>query len=190
MNFLHDWLFQLLWASWGLVWLAAAALGGKAVHRREPLLLTLEHGGAIFAAALLVGLPRLPGGLLGGAFLPRSELGFFAGAALLVGGLALALWARLHLGTNWSGTVTLKAGHELVRTGPYALVRHPIYTGLISGFLGSALARAEWRGLLALLLVAFTHWRKAHREERWLGERFGAAYRRYREEVPMLVPFL
>ena len=187
MSALHTGLFIALWGAWGAFWLAAALRGGKAVRRREPLPLLVEHGGAIALAGLLLALPRLPGPLGEQVFRPTAA-GSWAGFFLLLAGVALGVWARVHLGGNWSGAVTLKVGHQLVRGGPYALVRHPIYTALITGFLGSALARAEWRGVLAVALVAFTHWRKARREERWLGERFGEAYAAYQREVPMLVP--
>jgi protein-S-isoprenylcysteine O-methyltransferase Ste14 len=113
---------------------------------------------------------------------------FWVGAALTAAGLLFTVWARVHLGTNWSGTVTLKRGHELITSGPYAFVRHPIYTGLLLAFLGSALARDEWRGVLALALVALALWRKLRNEERWMREQFGDAYSAYSKRVAALVP--
>lgn len=89
-----------------------------------------------------------------------------------------------------SATVTVKEDHELVRTGPYRFVRHPIYTGLLLGFIGTAVARAEWRGVLAVALVFISLWRKLKLEERWMGETFGARYASYKREVRALVPFL
>ena len=76
------------------------------------------------------------------------------------------------------------------RSGPYRLVRHPIYTGLLLAFLGTAIAIGQWRGVLALLIVFVALWRKLRLEERWLGEIFGEAYARYRAEVAALIPFL
>jgi protein-S-isoprenylcysteine O-methyltransferase Ste14 len=70
----------------------------------------------------------------------------------------------MHIGTNWSGIVTIKQGHELVTTGPYALVRHPIYSGLLLAFIGSAMARGEWRGVLAVLIAFLALWRKLRLE--------------------------
>ena len=98
--------------------------------------------------------------------------------------------ARRWLGRNWSGTVTVKHDHELVTGGPYGIVRHPIYTGLLGGFIGSAIALGEWRGLVAVVLVLIAFMRKIRLEERWMQERFGDAYRRYRQRVPALVPGL
>ena len=100
------------------------------------------------------------------------------------------MWARVHLGRNWSGIVTVKEGHELITGGPYAIVRHPIYTGLLLAFIGSALARGEWRGVLAVAVVLAALWRKLGLEERWMREQFGSAYQAYSQRVAALVPFL
>ena len=105
-------------------------------------------------------------------------------------GLAFSIWARRVLGRNWSAIVTLKEGHELVTRGPYALVRHPIYTGLLLGFLGSAIARGRWSGLLATALFFLSALRKYRLEERWMWERFGDDYDAYRSRVKAIVPYL
>jgi protein-S-isoprenylcysteine O-methyltransferase Ste14 len=94
------------------------------------------------------------------------------------------------LGKNWSGTVTIKEGHELIMSGPYAVVRHPIYTGLLLAFLGSALARGDWRAVLAFALAAAALWRKLRFEERWMRAQFGDAYAAYARRVSALVPFV
>ncbi len=91
---------------------------------------------------------------------------------------------------NWSGVVTVKADHELITTGPYTIVRHPIYTGLLLGFVGSAIARGEWRGVVAVVLVLASLWRKLLLEERWMREQFGEAYETYRRRVRALIPFV
>jgi protein-S-isoprenylcysteine O-methyltransferase Ste14 len=83
-------------------------------------------------------------------------------------GLAFAVWARRHIGSNWSGTVTVKENHALVRTGPYAWVRHPIYTGLLAAILGSAIARGELRGVWAVALCTIAFVSKLRTEERWM----------------------
>jgi protein-S-isoprenylcysteine O-methyltransferase Ste14 len=86
--------------------------------------------------------------------------------------------------------VTLKLDHNLTRTGPYRLVWHPIYTGLLTAILGSAIATAEWRGVVALVLITLSFLRKIVVEERFLTAQFGDAYAPYRAEVPALVPWL
>ena len=110
--------------------------------------------------------------------------------ALVALGLGYAAQARRHLGANWSATVTLKQGHSLIRSGPYRHVRHPIYTGRLLAFAGSALALAQWRGLLALLLVTGSLWLKLRREERWLLQHFGDDYAEYRKTSWALLPGL
>jgi Phospholipid methyltransferase len=86
--------------------------------------------------------------------------------------------------------VTVKQGHELMTSGPYALVRHPIYTGLLLAFLGSAVARGEWRGLLAVALVFGMLWSKLRLEEKWMGAQFGESYEAYSRRVSALVPYI
>jgi protein-S-isoprenylcysteine O-methyltransferase Ste14 len=129
-------------------------------------------------------------GVLGERFLPDAPATFWAGFAIVALGLGFTVWARVVLGRNWSGIVTVKQDHELVTEGPYRWVRHPIYTGLVVAFAGSATARGEWRGVLAVLIVFVALWRKLTLEERWMIETFGDAYLRYREKVRALIPFV
>ena len=129
-------------------------------------------------------------GWLGARWLPRTWTGYEVGVTLVALGLAFSVWARIALGGNWSGSVTLKQHHDIIRTGPYRFIRHPIYTGLVVAFLGSALARGEWRGLVAVAIVVAALWRKWRLEERWLEEFFGPAYADYRRATWALIPFL
>ena len=185
----QDHLFDALWCLWLAYW-AVAAFGNKIAQRRESFLSRWAHFGPLILAGYLLGADQLPGNFLGGRVWPRSEGVSWAGAFLLASGLLFSVWARIHIGRNWSGSVTVKEDHELIRTGPYALVRHPIYTGLLLGFIGSALPRAEWRGVVAVLIVFAALWRKLKLEERWMGEVFGEAYAAYKREVAALVPFI
>jgi protein-S-isoprenylcysteine O-methyltransferase Ste14 len=111
-------------------------------------------------------------------------------AALLAAGLGFAVWARVHLGRNWSGTVSVKEDHELIRSGPYAYVRHPIYTGILAAVLGTAIASGTVRALIGLVIIAAALVRKSHIEERFMRETFPGQYERYSAEVPALIPFL
>jgi protein-S-isoprenylcysteine O-methyltransferase Ste14 len=94
------------------------------------------------------------------------------------------------LAGNWSGSVTLKQDHELIRTGPYRFVRHPIYTGALIAVLGTAFAIGQLRGLLAFALTFFAFRYKSQIEERLMIENFGDAYRSYRSSVKALIPFI
>jgi protein-S-isoprenylcysteine O-methyltransferase Ste14 len=178
-----------LWLAWGIFWLAAA-VGAKATRRRETIGSRISHMVPLVLAVILLSSDRLAGRYLGIALLPHNLVTFWLGFTLVLAGIAWSLAARVSLGGNWSGIVTLKQDHELIRKGPYRLVRHPIYTGLLAAILGTAIAQGELRSLLAVTLVAAAFVRKIGVEEAFLGEAFGAAYDRYRREVPALIPFV
>jgi protein-S-isoprenylcysteine O-methyltransferase Ste14 len=178
-----------VWVAWLVYWWASAR-NVKPTRRHESFGSRLAHIVPLGVAAWLLAMPTLPGDALSGRLLPRTLTVYLIGTAITAVGLGFSVWARAHLGRNWSGTVTLKEDHELVRGGPYRFVRHPIYTGLLVAFAGSAVARGEWRGVLAVAIAFIALWRKLKLEERWLEETFGEAYARYRSEVPALVPFL
>jgi len=110
---------------------------------------------------------------------------------LIAAGFLFSWWARVHLGDLWSGQITTKDGHTLIDTGPYALVRHPIYTGILMAVYATAVAKGTIPGLIGLILITAGLWIKATLEERWLStELQDEAYRRYRRRVPMLIPFM
>jgi protein-S-isoprenylcysteine O-methyltransferase Ste14 len=112
-------------------------------------------------------------------------------AVLVVAGLAISWWARVHLGPLWSGTITRKNNHRVVDTGPYALVRHPIYAGLMLSVCATAVVQGTPTSFVGALLMVLAYYTKARQEERFLREELGPdAYDAYEERVPMLVPFL
>jgi protein-S-isoprenylcysteine O-methyltransferase Ste14 len=128
-------------------------------------------------------------------FAPIDQRWLPEGGALIAAGLGvqlaaglLAAWARRHLGRNWSGRVETKVGHRLVRTGPYRILRHPIYTGMLGMIAGTALVSGEWHGLLAVTLMAITYARKIRIEERRMRETFGAEWEAWRSVTWALVP--
>jgi protein-S-isoprenylcysteine O-methyltransferase Ste14 len=130
----------------------------------------------------------VPGEWLAGRLWPRSLTAYWIGLALLCAGLAFAVWARVELGRNWSGAVTVKEGHELIRSGPYAYVRHPIYSGLIAALIGTAVTVGTERALLGVLIIVIAFVRKLRTEERFMRETFPGEYERYSAAVPALVP--
>ncbi len=189
MDLVYRFLFPAMWLSWaGYWWLLSRNV--KASARRETVLSRLLHVVPLLLAFLLLWLPSVPLAWLNVRFIARGEWEFWLGAALVAVGLLFTVWARRHLGRNWSGIVTVKQDHELVASGPYALVRHPIYTGLLIAFVGSALARGEWRGVLAVSIALWALWRKLRLEERWMREQFGERYRAYSRRVAALIPYL
>jgi protein-S-isoprenylcysteine O-methyltransferase Ste14 len=189
----HDLAFHHLilwaWTAWALYWLICA-IGNKTTQRREPLASRLAYVLPLLVGGLLIGVRELPwAGALGTRLWPRSPLIYCVGFAILVAGLAFAVWARVHLGRNWSGAVTVKQGHELIRTGPYGYVRHPIYTGILTGVIGTAICSGTLRALLGFVIIAAALVRKLRMEERFMREVFPGQYEQYCEEVPALIPF-
>jgi protein-S-isoprenylcysteine O-methyltransferase Ste14 len=181
-------LILLLWGAWALFWIVSAARG-KVTQRRESLGSRLAHVVPLTVGGVLIAWHDMPWAWLTQRLWPRSLTGYWIGVAVLAAGLAFAVWARVHLGRNWSGTVTVKEGHELIRSGPYARVRHPIYTGIITAVLGTAIASGTVRAALGLAIIIAALLRKLRIEEGFMRQTFPGEYQRYAAEVPALIPF-
>jgi len=178
-----------IWCAWALFWLVSA-FGTKKTARREPFGPRLLYILIGVAGGVLIASDRLPWSpLMNLRLWPRSLLSYWIGLAVLVAGVAFAVWARVHLGANWSGTVTVKEDHELIRTGPYGYVRHPIYTGLITGLIGTAICSGTLRAALGAGVIAAALYVKSRTEERFMRETFPGQYQENPEEVPALIPF-
>jgi protein-S-isoprenylcysteine O-methyltransferase Ste14 len=182
-----------LWAAWVLSWMLASFWRKPATAR------------ASFASTAIYLIPTVIGGALmgvggrgdavtlvgGDARLWRlTGIAGWAAVGLVAVGFAFTWWARVTLGDLWSSAVTRKEGHELVERGPYRLVRHPIYTGLILAAFLTAAEIGTAASLAGAALMTFGFWLKARLEERFLGAELGeAAYADYRRRTPMLIPF-
>ena len=176
-----------IWCAWALFWLVSA-FGTKKAARREPFgprlfYILIGVGGGVLLASRELPSP------LNLRLWPRCALSYWIGIVVLLAGVAFAVWARVHLGRNWSGTVTVKEDHELIRTGPYAYVRHPIYTGLITGLIGTAICSGTLHAALGAAIIAAALYVKSRTEERFMRETFPGQYQKYCEEVPALIPF-
>ncbi len=189
MQAFYNWFFPAVWIAFLLYWQIAAG-GAKTTTRIEPATSRILRSLAFLIAIALFFVPqnRIP--WIDLRLLPNPLACFWIGAAITVAGLLFAVWARLTLGANWSRSVTIKQNHELIITGPYRLVRHPIYTGILAGFLGSTVATAQLRGLLAFALVFFALWYKLRLEESWMRTQFGDVYSNYARHTAALVPWL
>ena len=144
----------------------------------------------MFGAYLLLFDPQTAVGFLDWRFVSRAYSATWTGIGLTLAGLLFACWARIFIGRNWSSAVTVKQNHELIRTGPYGIVRHPIYTGLLLAMLGTAIVISEVRGLIALALATISFWLKLQVEEQFMTGQFGAEYTAYKRDVKALVPFI
>ena len=122
--------------------------------------------------------------------IPENTGTELAGLSITILGLALAVWARVHLGRYWSARPGIKQDHQLIRTGPYRFVRNPIYTGLLVGYIGTAIViGAFWAFVLIIFLLAAFLMRIREEEKLLLGG-FGEEYEKYRREVKALIPYL
>jgi protein-S-isoprenylcysteine O-methyltransferase Ste14 len=176
-----------LWTLFGLYWIVSA-FKLKKTKRRESWSQRFRYVLPLLAAFCLLSRPEAHYGWLGARFVPASDSAGWVGVALTAAGVAIAIWARWHLGANWSGVVTLKEGHELIRTGPYRTIRHPIYTGILLALLGTAVAVGEVRGLLALAIAWLSFYIKARREESFLTQEFGPGFAEHRRHTGMFLP--
>jgi protein-S-isoprenylcysteine O-methyltransferase Ste14 len=171
---------DIAWIVFWIYWLTSAlgAKEGKGSRRRIPL-----NGATALSVLVLVRVLR------GGSLAVHSPLIGAIGAVLFASGIALAIWARVHLGRNWGMPMSQKAEPELVTSGPYRLVRHPIYSGLLLGLLGTALAN-NLIGLIVVAILCAYFYYCASVEERNLTATFPAVYPAYRSSTKMLVPFI
>lgn len=182
------------WACY--LWMALVAIWLVTLRGRKATVMT-ESGESKFGYMVptLAGIPLIFGQRylphwMDGSFLGRSDLSGACGFALTFFGLAFAVWARVTLGGNWSASVTRKVGHTLVREGPYRLVRHPIYTGLLVAALGVSLATGRTCGLAGVALACAGFWMKSVTEEQFMLAEFGLDYLRYCHEVRSLIPYV
>ncbi|HEY1356501.1 MAG TPA: isoprenylcysteine carboxylmethyltransferase family protein [Solirubrobacterales bacterium] len=175
------------WVVFVAFW-AVTALRTKRTVERQGISDRLTHSLPIFAGAWLALKGTSDPGALGNRVIPHSVPILLVGLAITLAGLALALWARVTLGANWSGIVTFKQDHELIRHGPYGHVRHPIYSAILLMVLGSVLAIGTLGALVALPLIGVGIWLKLRQEEELMTAHFPGEYPSYRSQVSALIP--
>lgn len=174
-------LWMLLMFVWVLLW-----LGMKKAKRLESPAQMLQHAIPVTLGFWL--LFGKPGNFLSQKLWVTSAFVLWTGVWLTALGVATSIWARLILGANWSGVVTLKQDHELIRKGPYRWVRHPIYTGILVSFVGTQLIHARLAGCLGFAVVLASFYLKARREEGFLREEFGPGFDEHARSTGMFFP--
>jgi protein-S-isoprenylcysteine O-methyltransferase Ste14 len=178
-----------VWMALVVVWVAGALRTKRTVQRQS------SASQLLYTAILLTGVFLIFAKQSGIPWLDRQLFPVtvpiaLAGLLAVLMGVAFSIWARLMLGGNWSNRVTVKENHTLVRTGPYRIVRHPIYSGILLGMFGSALQRGGLRCFIGVLICAFSFWLKTRAEERFMVQSFGEQYLQYRHRVKALAPFI
>lgn len=200
MNLVPENALYAAWIAWAVTWMIAAAWANATVRtpgqRSERTYRALQILGCVGLFALYTGPHETPSAAqlaIDTMLKPEWQLQpamAWAAVALAVAGLVFCWWARIYLGRLWSGSITRKEGHHVVDTGPYALVRHPIYTGLIAAAIATALVKASFGAVLGVALIVLALYIKGRMEERFLAQELGTeAYGAYRRRVPMLLPF-
>ncbi len=170
-------------------WLWAARRVKKAAQRQS-------HGSralhiTLFVASYLLAFFPFPSwGFLDLRLVPPSTFWGLLGVAICAAGLTFGFWARVTLGKNWSGAVTIKEGHELIQRGPYRLARHPMYTGILTSLLGAALTTGKAGNFFGPVLLLFAFTRKMAMEESYLTRHFGNRYLDYSKRVKRLIPYI
>ncbi len=176
-----------LWIALAIFWLITALFAKQAI-RRQTSASRLVQALLNVAGYFLLFDPALSIGILGHRILPHAPSLILLGIGLTAAGAAFAMWARIVLAGNWSSDVTVKENHELTTRGPYRLVRHPIYSGLLLAVLGTAISFGLVRGFVGWLCVLTGFLLKLRVEEQFMRHEFGQQYDEYRHKVKALVP--
>ena len=183
-------LLLLLWVAYQVYWWIKAKDAKQTEQVHESIQSRVIRLIAMISAIVLLIFQNIPLGILDECFVPPGYTSFWIGVVLTASGLLFSIWARHHLGANWSQAVTIKEDHQLVTSGPYAFARHPIYTGLLLALFGTAVALGKWRGLVAVLLIFVVLLYKLKLEEKWMRAQFGESYETYSRHVSALIPFI
>lgn len=177
------------WTLFAVIWLLAAFATKQSVYK-ESRAQRLRYTIPILLGGFLLAKGHRLSDPLSYRVIPHVEALAWTGVVLCIAGLIFCIWARFTLGRNWSGVVTLKGGHELITSGPYALVRHPIYTGLLTMFVATVIVLGHVAGIIALPFVLVSFWVKSRYEEKLMLKKFPDEYAAYQQRVKRLIPFI
>ena len=181
-------LVRLAWETLGLLWLIGMAFTKPAVRKQPAGWRLLHFGLGMLGFVLIAGIWFQPNSVQEQS-VPGTPPGLqTAGLAITLAGCLFAAWARVVLGGNWSGRATVKTGHELITRGPYALARHPIYTGLLTALAGTVMVIGTRWAVAGFAVIVLACVIKIRQEELLMMETFPEAYSRYRQRVKALIP--
>jgi protein-S-isoprenylcysteine O-methyltransferase Ste14 len=182
-------IISICWILFAVIWLVAAFATKRTVYR-ESRWQRLRYTIPILLGGLLLAKGHRLSAPLNHRIIPHVDALAWTGAGLCVAGLIFCICARFTIGRNWSGVVTLKGGHELITSGPYALVRHPIYTGILTMFVGTVIVLGHVAGIIGLPFVFVSFWMKLGSEEKLMLKQFPNEYAAYQQRVKRLIPFV
>jgi protein-S-isoprenylcysteine O-methyltransferase Ste14 len=182
-------LISLAWVIFFAIWILWGITAKRAI-RQQSVASRFAQGAVSMLAFWVLLSPSIRLGPLALRILPHSIVTEAIAIVFTILGFALCIWARLHLGGNWSATVTVKQDHRLITTGPYAFVRHPIYSGVSLAGLGIAVLNGDLRSIAGLALMVLGWRMKFRLEEQFMTEQFGTQYLDYMKRVKALVPFV
>jgi protein-S-isoprenylcysteine O-methyltransferase Ste14 len=182
-------IITICWGAFFVVWLLAAIFAKRTVYHQSGAERLRYMAVIVIGWYLLFRGQRLPYPF-NARVIPQTDAILVVSSILCICGLGFCLWARAVLGRNWSGTVTLKENHELIVRGPYRLVRHPIYTGLLAMLLATAIQQGHIAGMIGLVLVFVSFWIKLSAEEELMLKQFPGEYAVYQERAKRIIPFV
>ena len=182
---------RLVWIFLILFWAISAKNNKQTVYKENLLLRFLYYWLPLLIAALLLGPGKWFGHtLIREKFVEHTNLVGCMGLFIAAIGLVIACWSRYLLGKNWSLSVQKKENHELIQTGFYSVVRHPIYTGVLLIFTGNVIIVGDYRGFISLAIVFYSFWFKLKKEEKILVELFGTSYLDYQKKTKTILPYI
>jgi protein-S-isoprenylcysteine O-methyltransferase Ste14 len=184
---IFEWIVFVIWVVFWSYWFILAYRTRSPVKRQQsymsPLLPITTVVLWILVSLTVPGLPFL-------RIVPAGTLTGLVGIAVTLAGLGFAIWARLHLGINWSGQPMIRIDHKLVRSGPYNIVRNPIYTGILIAMAGTTIVVGEFWAMAVTVILLLAFLMKIRMEEKILQEEFGESFIQYKKEIKSLIPFV
>jgi len=185
MNYLK--IEKMMWFAITIYWIISALFVKKTV-KRQPLQERMVYIICILIAFCLLFENYISFAFLYEPVLFQSQIWKIAGLLICAAGLIFALTARIYLGENWSGTITIKKDHQLIQSGPYRITRNPIYTGFLVAFAGCAISLGELKGWLGIIFLLSAMLIKIKKEEEYMSEVFGTSFQAYKSKVKKLIP--
>lgn len=182
-------IISVCWVTFWIYW-SFATPRRRPSKRKVARTFTVLNTGLLYLGFLLILLGRSLPGSLGALFVPQAIPMDVTGTVSAILGVAFAIWSRQTLSRNWSGEVAITEGQQFIRSGPYAIVRHPIYAGMLLALFGTTLVSSTVGNLLGFVLALLSLWQKAGIEEQFLRVEFGEQYVTYQREVKFLIPFI